>query len=708
MVRGAACKYCSNTATHAPAIPHRVANYNEMSQPSDRLVVPSSKGDDYIGEGCVLNVDGIHEEEDEEGEAASVPSDFREAVGTVVGVKGGVVGLSTAGCDYVTVIERKGEEVSVGERGPVLVKMSVPAPIGSWLVPSGDDDGYAVMGPASHKQSFARVVDHSEQPDMVWANLKPPAERSNERTYLLESVRGVNTPPSEVPATEKPRSFALFIILVIGAVIASIIVFINFIPNHGQDKYNLTCNNTAAILCSDLYGEFDNRCHAVHSGIADSTTLGRCCSSGSAYNCFKQAFCDIPCEQYSSLLAMRVGDNMNETAIAQGVAEALGLLESNVSVSEGNMDTTLIGLPLTVYYNTFMNEASTEGSELRGSVNMVGVPWAVGSDGVVGSVLADEFRGWHASPACEISTAFGQNCAGYFYCFYCSARMSYLRQSINIDLYPPTTQWTFSGMFAAKQESKSHKITPVVTLTFYSSSPTGLKTMIQPGMMDPTALDTWWPTYLPFYWSGMAPEGTAEIEVSIGCEGDEGVCSYYYSGVTLSPGPPPCSGVNNCHYLKCTEMFNETHSICLSTRSCRVVTNESLPYDVLADASDIEGYFVGGLFDEVRLTVGGTISGNFTSNVSSEVQFIEVYDVSNGNELLPSACPYDAFYCVNLNFNHNISEFRYNFLLSTSMNDIPPIYHRFRLKSNESAHPAVCTDIAWYAAEKPPHVMDIT
>eukprot|EP01064_Diplonema_japonicum_P030137 TRINITY_DN5044_c0_g1_i1.p1 TRINITY_DN5044_c0_g1~~TRINITY_DN5044_c0_g1_i1.p1 ORF type:complete len:691 (+),score=101.88 TRINITY_DN5044_c0_g1_i1:52-2124(+) len=690
-----------------------------MTSQSGRLVVPSSLGADYIAEGNALCVnDELGEggspedilgdeqaEQQQQQQQHTMPHDLETAEpGTVVGVRNGVMSLSTNSAEFVTVVGAGTTQDSV------VVKMSTPGPVGSWIVPSGDNDGYGVVGPAVHKHSFAKITSLGTSPDTVHAILKTSVHdacEKSEKTALLD--------PSPSPATvaEKPRPFLSFIFLVIFAVVASVIVFLQWLPSHSQDRYHLQCNTTAAVLCTAQHGEFDNRCHAVHSGIVDNTTLTRCCASHSAYSCFKQSFCGIKCDEVPDpRVEARVADP-NDTLIAAGISSVLGILASNISVeSYPQRNTTSIGFTQQMYYNSFMNEASKGGSELRDAIGMLEVPWVVASDGIVGTVLKDGFEGWLATTGCEVSTAFGNNCGGYSYCFYCSADISHLRQTVEVSLYPKTTLWVLSGSFAALSSSRPHHVTPNILLTFYPLSPLApiVQETVQPEMIDPTATDTWWPKYLPFYWSGHVPAGTARMEVSLGCTGKTGLCSYYYSGVTLSPGEPPCSETDNCHHIKCTQLFNSTHSICLSSQTCRKQEDGELPYNLIGGNSDIDAYFVGGLFDEVKMTAGGALAGNFTANVTSAVERVMLYDMRKDMQQIPWACPTADLYCENLSFK-NYSEFRYNLLFANEMNNIPPEFHSWRVMSSvvdSQDAPAVCVDIHWYAAKEPPHVMYIT
>ena len=143
---------------------------------------------------------------------ANDPYNLRNAdSGTVVGVCGGNASLVTTNCQassatsFITVMSRPSHlssntsEARICVTGTAPVKVTDPPPIGTWLVPTGYNDGYAKPGPASHPQAFA-VVDSYGSGESVIARLveRHPAGKnftnlplsSNARyVYLLNTLR---------------------------------------------------------------------------------------------------------------------------------------------------------------------------------------------------------------------------------------------------------------------------------------------------------------------------------------------------------------------------------------------------------------------------------------------------------------------------------------------------------------------------------------
>eukprot|EP01063_Lacrimia_lanifica_P036886 TRINITY_DN7430_c0_g1_i1.p1 TRINITY_DN7430_c0_g1~~TRINITY_DN7430_c0_g1_i1.p1 ORF type:complete len:880 (+),score=163.70 TRINITY_DN7430_c0_g1_i1:58-2697(+) len=221
------------------------------------------------------------------------------------------------------------EELLIAASGVYPVKTAHMLPVGTYLIPSGFDDGYAVSGPASHPLAFAVVVSNSLDDGQVYARMLDTSSNAMAKcleyqqlhTYMFVSpasgspayrhsdddAEPVADAQESAPLLAEPGAAAgptgiarapmlFFLVLVTLLLGGSIAVIVHFLSAHesGGDVPQPSCNMSAAMQCAAVHAGFD-QCEAAYIDPGDFIATQKCCVSPAAYACFQAYYCKVTC-----------------------------------------------------------------------------------------------------------------------------------------------------------------------------------------------------------------------------------------------------------------------------------------------------------------------------------------------------------------------------------------------------------------------------
>eukprot|EP01060_Flectonema_neradi_P038115 TRINITY_DN790_c3_g1_i2.p1 TRINITY_DN790_c3_g1~~TRINITY_DN790_c3_g1_i2.p1 ORF type:complete len:765 (+),score=120.91 TRINITY_DN790_c3_g1_i2:139-2433(+) len=681
---------------------------------------------------------------------ANDPNNLRNAdSGTVVGVRGANTSLVTTNCQassansFITVMSRPSllspntSEARICITGTAPVKVATsPPPVGTWLIPTGYNDGYAKPGPASHPQAFAVVESYAG--DTVIARLveRHPASKNftnlplttnahyveshacgdedDERELLLSEYGIQDQQNEDVGGRDRFHPMIVFITAVLCLLGASVALLIRFLPRHGATNYNLHCNLTAAVECEALSGEFNNQCHAMYTGMIDAQE--RCCASPAAYGCFSEAFCELFCTDNGTVDMSLDHDWGTAKAFESEIVTQLNPPPGTVIVTNLTKTSAAVEFHDRVA-NLFLNRVSNNTRDpLYNILHISSAPWTNAGTAELGSLLVDQFinNGTDTSSFNSLGWSSADVFCNYtnmtvFVCLFNGKKKGpengKVLQSVNTSLYPDTATWTLSGWYGIESTDKSVSSAVMIKLVLRNIHG-GIVDTLHPSMISAEDTNTWYPTYLPFFWSGRIKKQavTATVELTREHIGDLPRDVYlrtYFENVTLTPGGPSCENVELCEPLRCEGSFNKTHDVCFTSLARR--GGEGAPFSLPSIDSNISVYHVSGIIDTTVKTgpLLAIVEGNVTAELKSSPRHIKVSD-SEGNPV-QMACASDEL-CSNV-FPAGRS-FIYKFQLFPDKNGIPSTVFDWRILSDED--PNFIIQLTWYAAAEPPPIMDIT
>ena len=514
----------------------------------------------------------------------------------------------------------------------------------------------------------------------------------------------------------------VFITAVLCLLGASVGLLIRFLPRHSATSYNLQCNLTAAVECEALSGEFDNQCHAMYTGMVDAQE--RCCASPAAYGCFSEAFCKLICTDNGTVDMNLNQDWGSESAFQSEIVSQLDPRPGTVIVTNLTKTSASVEFHDRVA-NLFLNRVSNITADtLFHTLNLSSAPWTNAGTAELGSLLVDEILtketdsedynslGWSSSPHVQCN----RTNMTVFVCFFNSEKQVELdkkskspeigkvSQSIVTSLYPRTTAWTLSGWYGIEVSDRSVSSAVIIKLQLKNAQGEVVDT-VRPSMISAEDTNTWYPTYLPFFWTGRihsrAVSATVELTREyVGQLPENILLRTYFANVTLTPGGPSCDDVDLCEPLRCEGSFNKTHDVCFTSLARR--GGDGAPFSLPKSDSKISDYHVSGIIDTTRQSgpLLGIIEGNVTSDLKTSPKKIQIND-SQGN-LVVDACSSEGM-CSNLFTGR---EFIFKFQLFPRKNYIPSTVFNWRIVSAED--PNFIIQLTWYAAAEPPPVMDIT
>ena len=639
---------------------------------------------------------------------------------------------------------------------------------GAHLVPS-QHVGVAVKAAGSSTHAFATVVETPQKAStaLVLARLTgklpltPQHSHTTPETSVHEEsipVLGGNSPaygsmnaregdeeaaPQSVASTRqdndsqrteriengKKRQSMWFFLLLTGVFLAgSILVVVKVLPKHNHpDVFHFSCNETAAMGCTNSYGESFDECHALFKGLdnTNNALATRCCKSAVAYACYTAAFCFINCpEVLETTLAFNLENPadytqdsvqrdlftvLNITQPPPPTPPPLYVVQYNNQTPYTDNPTVLIAvstppppsdvsvkIDLVNRFWTQMNVDTIREDVFNGVYDM---PWVVEGSPDDSDLL--NTNGWlldsgnHDVSSCTVHSGRNQFQS---VCHHLSGSRAHMVQTVNISHYPAEVRFVYSGFLSA---TGGEEFKLDVHVEFH----TGNGTLIteEPTFYSPFFANAFYPQFVPFLWHGVPPAGTAMIKVNIACANERSLggrqdCDAYFGALRLQPQIDTCGGVDNCLVLRCLSPFNVTHSLCLSADVMREPS--PTPYTQGHDITGIDKYFMGGSFDEYLDTVGASFRGlmlpghEFTSGV--------VVKDKSGLPV-PGACG-DSDVC---GLYPNLpAGFRYDITLAADMNNIPPEVHDWTITGVNASNFAV--HLSWYIAKKVQHEMDIT